>query len=513
MKINVVKGNVAETATPVLVLLAWESQREFTGVAAEIDRLMGGKITALAKSGEISGKYKEFTFIHTSGLPFERVLVMGIGAREKFEPDMIRSVMARAVRNIRRIRLKSVAAPSFSHLGVPVDRAAALAVEGIQLGLYRFKKYFSKLDRRRVYLDDFTIVTAADDEASIRAGAAEGLALAEATNATRDLVNEPPNVLHPESFAEIARTEGEKAGMRVEVFDRAALEAMGMNLLLAVSRASVREPRMVVLRYDGGGGPHVGLVGKGITFDSGGVQVKPDTGMMRMHSDMAGAAAVLEAACLAARLRLPVRITAVLPMVENLISGDGYKPGDILRAHNGKTVEITHTDAEGRLLLADALAYAAEQGVECLVDVATLTGGCVVALGHVMAGVMGCSQPLVDALRKAGDDAAEWLWQLPVHDDYLLQMKSDVADLQNSGGRAGSAVTAAMFLREFTAGLPWAHLDIAGTATIDHDIYAYLKRPYNPKEGATGFGTRLLYHFLKSHAEGSWKAWKPGRTV
>lgn len=508
MKINVIKGNVCEIATPVLVLTAFESQREFTGVAAEIDRLMGGKITALARSGEISGKYKEFTFIHTCGLPFERVLVMGVGKREKFEPDMIRSVMARAVRNIRRIRLKNVTAPSFAHLGVPVERAAELMVEGIHLGLYRFKKYFSKLDRRRVYLDDFTIVTSGDDADEIRRGAEEGLALAEATNATRDLVNEPPNVLTPAVFAGLAAEAATAAGVRVEVFDRAALEGLGMNLLLAVARASANEPRMVVLRYDGGAGPHVGLVGKGVTFDSGGVQVKSDTGMMRMHSDMAGAAATLHAVCLAARRRLPVRITAVLPMVENLISGEGYKPGDILRAHNGTTVEIAHTDAEGRLILADAIAYAAEQGVECVIDIATLTGGCVVALGHVMSGVMGSDQDLVDALRASGEEAAEWLWQLPVHDDYLLQMKSDVADLQNSGGRAGSAVTAAMFLREFTNGLPWAHIDIAGTATIDHDIYGYLKRPYNPKEGATGVGTRLLFHFLKTHLTGHRKAWK-----
>ena len=498
MKINVIKGKASEQATPVLVLTVYESQREFSGVAAEVDRLLGGKITELARSGEISGKYKEFTFIHASGLPFERVLVMGVGPREKFEADMIRSVMARAVRNIRRIRLKKVAIPSFTHLGVASGRAASLAVEGIQLGLYRFKKYFSKMDRRRVYLDELVIATEDDDLVEIRDGAAEGLALAEATNVCRDLVNEPPNVLYPETFAERAREIAEAAGCRVEILDRPAMEKLGMNLLLAVARASAREPRFVILRYDGGAGPHVGLVGKGITFDSGGVQVKSDTGMMRMHSDMAGAAAVLNAVALAASRRLPVRITAALPMAENLISGEGYKPGDILRGFNGKTVEIAHTDAEGRLLLADALAWVAEQGVECLVDVATLTGGCVVALGHVMAGVMGSDPKLVDALRQAGDVAAEWLWPLPVHDDYLLQMKSDVADLQNSGGRAGSAVTAAMFLREFTKGLPWGHLDIAGTATIDQDIYAYLKRPYNPKEGATGFGTRLLFHFLKA---------------
>lgn len=498
MNINVVKGKIAEIAAPVVVVTAYESQREFTGAIAEIDRMMDGKITSLARSGEISGKYKEFTFIHTCKLPFERVLVMGIGPKEKFEPDLIRSVMARAVRNIRRIRVKSVAIPSFVELGVPACRAAALAVEGIQLGLYKFKKYFSKMDRRKLYLDDLTIVTGDGDEDQIRAGAAEGLALADATNVTRDLVNEPPNVLFPESFALLAKEQAEAAGVRVEVLDRGALESLGMNLHLAVAKASANEPRLVILRYDGGSGPHVGLVGKGVTFDAGGNQIKSDTGMLRMNSDMAGAAAVLNAVCLAARRRLPVRITAALPMAENLLSGSGYKPGDILRAYNGKTVEIAHTDAEGRLLMADSLAYLAGQGVECLVDIATLTGSCVVALGHIMSGVLGTDAQLIEALRQAGEVSAELLWQLPLHDDYLSQIRSDVADLQNSGGRAAGCVTAGMFLREFTAGLPWAHLDVAGTATIDQETYAYLKHPYNPKEGATGIGTRLLYHFLKS---------------
>ena len=220
-----------------------------------------------------------------------------------------------------------------------------------------------------------------------------------------------------------------------------------------------------------------------------------------MNGDMGGAAAVLSAVCTVARMGLEVNITAAIPMVENLIDGSGYKPGDIIESYCGKTVEIMHTDAEGRLILADALSYIAEQDVELIVDIATLTGGCIVALGHQMSAVLGSDQKLVDDLIECGKISSENLWQLPLHDEYLPQLKSDVADLANSGGRAASSITAAMFLKQFTKELPWAHLDIAGTAVIDKQIFFYYKRPYHPKEGATGMGTRLLYHLADKYSK------------
>lgn len=501
MEIRVHSGQLEELTTPVFVITRFQGEKGFDPALELLDGYTGGQIRLLIERGEISGKFKEFTFIHTTGELIERVLVMGLGKREEFEPDKLRGVIARAARNSRRIRCNSLAVPDFSYLGLDSEQAAALVTEGIELGLYRFQKWTMNPDRRKNHLDFITFFPMGADSDVITRGARAGQRLAEHTNFTRDLVNEPANVLYPESFAKICQERAEPLGIKVTVMERAELEEKGMNLLLAVGRASSREPRMVVLEYEPAGARrHIGLVGKGITFDSGGYQVKDDSGMWRMHSDMAGAAAVLSAICCAAENALPVKVTAVLPMAENMINGSGYRPGDVILSYAGKTVEILHTDAEGRLILADALSWLTEQGVDAVVDIATLTGAVIVALGHQMAGLFSDNDELADTLIQAGRKCGETLWRLPVHDDYLAQLKSDVADIENSGGRPASSITAAMFLREFTRGIPWAHLDIAGTATMDESIFTYFKRPYHPKEGATGAGTRVLFHMLEEWA-------------
>jgi leucyl aminopeptidase len=391
---------------------------------------------------------------------------------------------------------------SFIGIGINAERAAHLVVEGMQLGLYRFEKYQTSTERRRVFMDEIIFLPEGDNAAMLEKGAVAGGNLARATNFARDLVNEPANKLYPENFAELTKTVCEKSGISVEIYDEKWLEEKGMNLHLAVGRASKRPPRLVILRYaPPTAKKHVGLVGKGITFDTGGYQIKTDNSMWRMNSDMGGAAAVIGAVIAAADANLNVKITAALPMAENMIDGTGYLPGDVITSYSGKTVEILNTDAEGRLLLADSISWMVrEEKVEQLIDIATLTGSIVMALGHQMSGLFSSNDQVAEDLQASGVKSGESLWRMPLHNDYLLQLKSNVADLENIGGRPAGSITAAMFLREFTDGIPWAHIDIAGTATMDSAVFAYYKCPYYPKEGATGVGTRLLFHYLEKNA-------------
>jgi leucyl aminopeptidase len=324
---------------------------------------------------------------------------------------------------------------------------------------------------------------------ALDAAAKRGLVLGESTNVARQLGNEPANVLTPSTFAERIASLSSSGSLAADILDEARIAELGMGLLLGVARGSVEPPRVVVLRYDGAGtpadGPILGLVGKGITFDTGGISIKPADGMEKMKVDMGGGAAVAAAMSAIARLGAPVRAIGVIPSTENMPGGRAVKPGDVLRGASGKTVEVVNTDAEGRLILGDALWYAQRLGATHLVDIATLTGACVVALGRSTAGLFGRPDGWIDRVRDAAAAAGERAWPMPVFDDYFEQLKSEVADMSNTGGRPAGAVTAALFLKQFAGELPWAHLDIAGTAWSDEP------KPWMAK-GATGAGVRTL---------------------
>jgi leucyl aminopeptidase len=361
------------------------------------------------------------------------------------------------------------------------DGLMAPAFDG---GTYKDASRAARADRLRSLT-----VTAPGGDAKLIAGAArEGQILGECANVSRGLANEPGNVLTPTEFASRVRTAAERVGLAVEVLERDQMEALGMHLLLGVSRGSAEAPRLVVIRHepkDAVSDAVLGLVGKGVTFDTGGISLKPADSMDRMKDDMAGGAAVVGAMLALARLGGRHRVIGVIPMVENMPGGRAIRPGDVLRGASGRTVEVINTDAEGRLILADALWYARRLGATHLVDVATLTGACVVALGHALSGLFGNQQAWVDVVREAAAAGGDRVWAMPIYEEALEQMRSEIADLVNSGGRAGGAVTAAVFLREFAGDGPWAHLDIAGTA------WAEKKEPYQPK-GATGVAVRTL---------------------
>lgn len=373
-----------------------------------------------------------------------------------------------------------------------VGVGTALA-EGVHLGLYRFEKYLSESKRTPGKLSSITIVSGA---ASRGAQMARGIAFADlvcaGTNLARDLENAPGNEIYPATLAESARKIGKKYGVTVDVFDERKIEALGMGGLLGVSRGSSRPARFILMQHNrrAASAGTIVLVGKGVTFDSGGISLKPAQNMAEMKMDMSGAAAVIATLQTAARLRLPLHVVGLVPATENLPGGSALKPGDILRLHNGKTAEIDNTDAEGRLVLADALSYAARFDPDVVIDLATLTGACVVALGHHASGMLGNDEDTMRRLRESGERTYERVWPLPLFEEYEKQIKSDVADVKNVGGRWAGAITAAAFLKNFIGDYRWVHLDIAGTAIMEE------AQDYVPK-GGSGVGVRLLVDFLQ----------------
>ena len=412
-----------------------------------------------------------------------RLLFVGMGTREAVSSDRWRRAAGTAALGARTRGLSRV---TFVVRGATAPAVRACA-EGLQFAAFDVDHYRTSARDAASLASASVAVDSAQDDLS--QAFAEGVALGRGTNTARALANEPGNELPPRELASRAASVASAAGLSVEVLTGGALSALGMNLLLGVGRGSAEPPCLIDIRYEPDGvadGPVLGLVGKGVTFDTGGISIKPADQMDRMKFDMSGAAAVVGAMQAIATLRPPVRVRGIVPAAENMPGGRAIRPGDVLRGASGKTVEINNTDAEGRLILADALWYARERaGATHLVDVATLTGACVIALGRTCSGLFGTHAAWNDVVRSVADEAGDRVWPMPLHDEYAEQLKSDIADLVNTGGRAGGAITAAAFLQAFSGGLPWVHLDVAGTAWLDEG------KPWMPK-GPTGVMTRTL---------------------
>jgi leucyl aminopeptidase len=386
---------------------------------------------------------------------------------------------------------------------LPLLAAVQAATEGIALSAFSADRYKSG-ERGAPPIDQALIIAVSVEEPSeLEAAIERGRILGESSNVARELSNEPSNVLTPAIFAERAAEICGAAGVSVEILGEPEIEELGMGLLLGVARGSAEPPRVIVMRHRPAGAPAapvLGLVGKGITFDTGGISIKPADGMERMKDDMAGGAAVICAMRAIALLEAPIRVIGVVPATENMPGGNAMKPGDVLTGAGGKTVEVINTDAEGRLILGDGLWYAQHLGATHLVDVATLTGACVVALGKAASGLFGRPDAWRDTIRDVAEGAGDRCWPLPLYDEYFDQIRSEIADMINSGGRAGGACTAAMFLKEFTNELPWAHIDIAGTA------WAEESKPYQAK-GPIGVAVRTL-----AELPFTYETWDQGRT-
>ena len=448
-------------------------------VALFEDESLPGELQSLVDSGEAKPALRKVAVTHEDG---RRVIVAGLGKRDELDPEKAR-VAAATVAS----RAKELSTSSLSW-DAPENTAAAI-VEGTLLALYKFDRFKSDAGDENGGVQSLEITGDHADEAEVDGARA----IAEAQNRARDLQNLPSNVATPVFLAERAtEMADEHESLEVELLDGEAIVARGMGAFACVAQGTYAEPRLIVLRYDGGGsGPHLGFVGKAVTFDTGGISIKPAGKMHEMKFDMSGGAAVLEAMAAVAELGLPVRITAVVPATENMPSGRAVKPGDIVTAMNGKTIEVNNTDAEGRLILADALAYAVEQGAERIVDLATLTGAIIVALGSTYAGVFSNDDDWCAQVEAAMTETGELGWRLPLHPEIFELTKGQYADLTNAAAeRKAMSSYAAEFLRQFVDDTPWVHLDIAGTAWSQG-------RPYVGK-GASGFGVRLLVELAKS---------------
>ena len=474
--------------TDLLVVPIFDGEAAADAVPA-IDQATRGEVGRATASGEIRGRLYEFfvTPFTSDGFRAGRVAIAGAGKATDFDLERLRKVATAAALLARGRRIARVA---FMIRG-PLHGADAVqaVTEGLILAGFSVDQYKTG-ERFGPPAAELHVVAPADgaDRKAFERAVERGQILGESSNLARAFANEPSNVLTPKVFAERAGELARAAGVAVEILDEKEIARLGMGLLLGVARGSVEPPRVIVLRHDPPGAPAapvLGLVGKGITFDTGGISIKPADGMERMKDDMAGGAAVICAMRAISLLKAPIRVVGVVPTTENMPGGRAMKPGDILTGASGKTVEVINTDAEGRLILGDGLWYAQQLGATHLVDVATLTGACVVGLGKVVTGLFGRPDGWRDAVLSVAQKAGDRCWPMPLYDEYFDQIRSEIADMMNSGGRAGGACTAAIFLKEFAGAVPWAHMDIAGTAWAEEG------KPYQPK-GPIGIAVRTL---------------------
>jgi leucyl aminopeptidase len=493
----------ADVKTPLMVLHVFERDRKPVGFVEKVDSLYGGAISRVLDSVDFHGRKDETLVLYPQGKSsIERVLLVGVGKAKDHTVESVRRGVGTAIRVAERMGISELAI-SVGHVHHLSERmgnynAGLAAVQAALLAAWDFRQYKTVADDAPPPTPIESITLVAHDEkefAEFERAVAYGRITARATNFARELQSQPGNVATPTYLGEAAKTMGKENGVKVTVLDRAAIEKEGMKALLAVGQGSAQEPRFIIMEYNGGGkSKPVVLVGKGITFDTGGISIKPADRMEDMKFDMSGAAAVIAAMQGIAQLKLKINVVGLVASAENMPSGTAVKPGDVIGSHLGKTIEIVNTDAEGRLVLADALSYAQTLKPAAMVDAATLTGACVIALGNHAAGLMGTDGDLMDELKAAGVRVGERCWPLPLWDEYRPQIDSTIADIKNSGGRAAGSITAGWFLKEFAGTTPWAHLDIAGTAYRDEPT------PYMRK-GATGLPTRLFIEWVRARAE------------
>jgi len=496
MKVTVRKENPSGLACEAILAFHFEDRKKPSGLAAVLDRLSGGAVAELVAAGDFEGKLNQVAVIYTSRpMPAKRVVLVGLGKKKDMNLDRLRGAFAYGARQVRSLKVTRFAAAVESGLsGEPLGAITEAAVEGAVLGLYQFTPY-KTIDRDKIRAVEEMIIAEDDPDKyrTIRAAAKTAEAVAAAVCFARDMVSAPGNEMTPTVMAQRAREIAADKAVKCKVLDREAMAKLGMNALLGVAQGSGQPPKLIILEYMGGkrGEAPVVLVGKGLTFDSGGICLKPAEKMDEMKTDMSGGAAVLGAVKAVSALKLPLNVVGLVPASENLPDGMAYKPGDILKSLSGQTIEVINTDAEGRLILADALTYAARYKPAAIVDLATLTGACIIALGDYVTGMMGTSDRLKEDVRKASEATGERVWELPLWEEYHEQIKSTIADFKNTGGRAAGTITAAAFLSKFVGDFPWVHLDIAGPAWLSTD------KPYIPK-GASGVGVRLLIRLLRN---------------
>ena len=499
MEIRVISGDITEVKASAVMVGLFEKVKNPDDYTVTLDNVLGGTISQLMSQGEIKGKFGELTIIHSLGkLLAERVVILGLGKKQDLTLNKIRGVVAEACRFLQK---KGIDDAAIIALGAGVgditpNGASQAITEGALLGLYSFRRHITK---KPEYGEIKQLSIVANSEADIgllEHGRDKGKILAEAAKLARDMVNEPANYMTPGHMVKMAKQLAKDYDLELVVLEREKMLELGMGALLGVAQGSAQPPKFIILNYKKNNSKDIDLVliGKGITFDSGGISLKPGRKMEEMKGDMAGGAAVIAAIAAISQLKPAINVTAIVPAVENLPGGRAFKPGDILTTMTGKTVEIISTDAEGRLVMADALCFVNKLKPKQIIDVATLTGACVVALGDICTGAFSNNQELANKVVIAGARAGELIWQMPMYTEYKELNKSDVADIKNVGDNNAGAITAAQFLAEFVGSTPWVHLDIAGTSTSNKE------RNYLVK-GATGVPVRTLINLALAIAK------------
>ena len=498
MEIQTSSGPLAEADVQALAVAVFKDEKADEGLLAELDAAAGGLVRSVIESEELKGKEGETVYLHLpasgEGPTARRLLLVGVGERADYRAAQASQFAGAAVRQLRARNVKSVGlVPRYDGDGAAAARAA---VEGAIVGLFEPDKYRT-VDKEARNVERLVVLAQGAGDEELKQGAERGRIVGESVNFTRDLANEPGAYMTPTIMAERAQEIANQFGLDIDVLDQARMEQEGMGALLSVARGSDQPPKMMVLTYmpDGkerveDGEDYLALVGKGITFDTGGISIKPSENMELMKYDMTGGATVLGVMRAIAQLKPPIPVLGVVPSTENMPSGKATKPGDVVVAMTGKTIEVINTDAEGRLILADAVSYAKKLGATRVIDMATLTGAVSIALGDVNTGLLGTDQELIDEIIESGREVGEKFWQLPLDKEYSKQIKSDIADIKNVGGRKAGTITAAAFIKEFAEGISWAHLDIAGTAWGDD------AKPFRAK-GPTGVAVRTLLNFIE----------------
>ncbi len=490
MKISVQRFKAEGYSADATAVFIQQDEAAF-GVQTQKIRETWSTASTPLDSKDFNGAKDSSFVVYTGSKKSPRLVLIGLGEQEKLSIERVRRAAAAAAQRASGLKSESLAIV-VPNLSLDPAQVAQAIVEGATLGVYSFDKYFTENKPGRKLARIILLVDDGGQLDQVKRGVATGEAICNGVTLARDLSNAPSNEIYPESLAAQAKALAGPA-MKVTVLTKAQIEKLGMGGLLAVNQGSVKPPFFIIMEWNGGkkGEQPVVLVGKGITFDSGGISIKPAAGMSEMKMDMGGAAAVIGTMRSVADLKLPLNVVGLVPTTENMPSGSAFKPGDVISFMNGKTAEIDNTDAEGRLVLADALVYASRYKPQAVIDLATLTGACVIALGNVASGLLGNNEDLSRKIREAGERSYDRVVELPLWDEYEELIKSDIADIKNSGGRAAGTISAALFLQHFVDNYPWAHLDIAGTAMIPKG-YGYLNK------GGTGAGVRLLVDLLRN---------------
>ena len=499
MQVEANRGPIEELDVQALAVAVFKDEKAGDGFLKELDELSGGFVSSAIEAEEFSGKEGETAYFHLVGndkLKARRLLLVGVGELKEYTTASVSNMAGTAVRALRAKNAKSIAV--VPRVTKDTQSAAAAAVQGAFISVFDPDKYRT-VDKERKTVEKVVVVIEGEKAEVLKRGVETGKIIGESINFTRDLANEPGAYMTPTDMAERARDIANEFGLSIDVLDEARMEQEGMGSLLSVSHGSDQPAKLIVLKYvpanfDDSEKELLSFVGKGVTFDSGGISLKPGENMELMKYDMTGGATVMGAMRAIAQLKPSIPVLGIAPCTENLPSGKATKPGDVVRAMTGKTIEVINTDAEGRLILADAIAYAKKLGATKIIDMATLTGAVSIALGDVNAAVLGTDQPLIDEIISAGHEVGEKFWQLPLDKEYSKQIKSDIADIKNVGGRKAGTITAAAFLKEFADGVAWAHLDIAGTAWGDD------AKPYRSK-GPTGIAVRTLLKIVDRASE------------